>query len=112
MRKSLVVFATMAVTGCSLISSLKAGTPLTQAEVQQDLANATYLMKAAGCAVAGASATAAPIIQVSGDAQGNQILAAVSAGGAIACQLTVPATALPVPAQPNAPAATAVVPAS
>lgn len=80
--------------------------PLTAAQVQQDLANAVYLMQAAGCAVQNAAATAAPIISVSADSQGNQVLTAVNAAGAVACKLTVPPTALPVPATAGAPAAT------
>lgn len=81
-----------------------AGTALTPAQVQADLANAIYLMQAAGCAVETAAATAKPIISVAADNEGNQILTAVNAAGAVACKLTVPATALPVPAPANAPA--------
>lgn len=92
--------------GCALISSLQSGTPLTPAQVQQDLANITYLMKAAGCLTSTAAAAAAPIISIAADAQGNQVLTATAATGAGLCALTVPATALPVPAPANAPATT------
>lgn len=101
-----------ALAGCALFNSVQTGTPLTPAAVQQDVDNAVYLMKASGCAIASAGAAAAPVISVAADAQGNQVLQAVTAAGTVACQLTVPASALPVPAPANAPAATAPIAAA
>lgn len=108
MRKTLTAVLTVAsLSGCALFNAVSTGQPLSQTQVQSDLANATYLMQAAGCLATSAAAAAAPIIAVAGDAQGNQVLAATSASGAVLCQMTVPATALPVPAPANAAPATA-----
>ena len=110
MRKFITTAATAALlSGCALFNAAQTGQPLSQAQVQSDLANVTYLMKAAGCLASSAAAAAAPIISVAGAAQGNQVLAATSASGAVLCQMNVPATALPVPAPVNAPAATVTV---
>jgi hypothetical protein len=110
MRKILCGAAlALALSGCSYVSGLvgTAAQPLTPAQVQQNLANVNYLFQAAGCAVAAEATTAAPIVQISADATGNQVLAAVDAAGTLLCKLTVPPTAIPVPAAPNAPAASA-----
>ena len=107
MRRSITALALAGLmSGCALFNAAQTGQPLSQAQVQSDLANVTYLMKAAGCLASSAAAAASPIISVAGDAQGNQVLAATSASGAVLCQMTTPATALPVPAPVNAPAAT------
>jgi len=88
------------------------GQPLTQAQVQQNLDNAVYLMQAAGCAVAAAGTAAAPVVSIAADAEGQQVLQAVDAAGSIVCKLVVPPTALPAPAPANAaPATVAAVPA-
>lgn len=108
MSKSIIAFGFAAsLSGCALFNAAETGQPLSQAQVQSDLANATYLMQAAGCLTANAASAAAPIIAVSGDEKGNQVLAATSASGTVLCQMTVPATALPVPAPVNAAPATA-----
>lgn len=101
-----------ALSGCAAVTAVKTGQPLNPAQVQQDLANAVYLMQAAGCTLGSAAAAAAPIVQVAGDEQGNQVLTAVGASGAVACKLTVPPSALPVPAPANAPAAAAPAPST
>lgn len=110
-------FLTLTLGACSTVSGLFGanGAPLTQAQLQANLQNAVYLMDAAGCAVSSAAKVAQPIVSIGADATGNQVLSAVGAGGAILCSLTVPASALPVPAAPGAPAASvpvAAVPAT
>jgi uncharacterized protein YceK len=105
MRKLILSSAAVALlSGCALITAAKTGQPLDQNQVRADLANAAYLMQATGCSIAVAGAAAAPVISIAGDAEGNQVLQAVDAAGMVACKLVVPATALPVPAAPNAPA--------
>jgi hypothetical protein len=93
--------------GCAAYTAAKTGQPLNQAQVQADLANANYLMQAAGCLTAQAGAVAAPIVAIAGDAEGSQVLTAVDGAGAIICKVTVPPTALPIPAPANAPAVAA-----
>jgi len=90
--------------GCNAFTAIQSGTPLTPAQVQQDLANATYLMQAAGCTLHSAAQVAAPLISIAGDAKGNQVLQAADAAGQVQCAMTVPASALPVPAPAAAPA--------
>ena len=86
--------------------------PLTQTQIQQDMQMGVYLLQAAGCAIAEASAIAAPVVMITSDAQGQQVLQAVSAGGVVACKVTVPPTALPAPVAAGAPAVTAPAPAT
>lgn len=114
MRMSLIgaIAGAALLSGCALITSAQTGKPLDPAQVQADLANATYLMRAAGCALDQAATSAAPIVAIAGDAQGQQVLQAVDASGKVQCSLTVPRTALPVPAPANAAPATAPAPAS
>lgn len=96
-----------------LAACTSTGAPqLTPAQVQQNLAAATYYLQAVGCLTSSAAAVASPVISIEGDAQGNQVLAAVGQSGGKACTLTVPPTALPVPAAANAPAAVAAAPTS
>lgn len=101
--------AALALASCGggFITLPSAGKPLTQDQVQQNLANVLYLMKATGCLVSEEAAVAAPVIAIAGDAQGNQVLTAVGTSGGNLCTITVPPTALPVPAPANAPAASA-----
>lgn len=100
-----VMFAVSA--ALTLVACGTTGQPLTPAQVQANLASATYYLQAVGCLASTAASVASPVISISGDAQGNQVLSAVGQSGAKACSLTVPATALPVPAPANAPAAAA-----
>lgn len=112
MRAIATLAAVTLLSGCAAITAAKTGKPLDPAQVEQDLANATYLMKAAGCALDAAATAAAPTVAIAGDAQGQQVLQAVDATGRVQCQMVVPATALPVPAPAGAPAASAPTPAS
>lgn len=102
-QKLFAILLLTAAAGCSSGSSSSA---LTQAQVQQDAANVIYLMQAAGCVVSSLGTAAAPIIAISADAKGNQVLQATSQTGANLCNLTVPASALPAPAPAGAAAAT------
>lgn len=106
------VAALALLSGCALISSAQTGQPLNQAQVAQDMQSALFILKTAGCVLDTAAVTAAPIVAISGDAKGQQVLAATDAGGKLLCTATMPPTSLPVPAPANAPAATAAVPAA
>jgi hypothetical protein len=90
--------------GCAAQQAIKDGKPLDPAQVQADMNNAVFIMKAAGCTIPVAAAVAAPIVSIAGDPAGGQVLNAVSAAGTALCVVVVPPSALPIPAPPNAPA--------
>lgn len=98
--------------GCAAINAAKTGQPLDPVAVQQDLATINYLFKATGCVEAEAGALAAPVVSIAADDVGNQVLTKTSAAGATICAMTVPATALPLPAPPSAPPVSVSVPTS
>ena len=85
-------------------SSTTGGTPLTQAQIQQNAATVLYWLQFAGCVGATLSEAAAPIVTVAGDAKGQQVLSATEASTGKVCTYTVPPSALPAPAAPGAPA--------
>ena len=115
MKRILAISTLALLAGCSLFNSTSTppgGTaaPLSQANVQADLANALFLFESAGCALGTIGAAVAPVISIAGGADGSQVLTAVDSAGNKLCGLIVPPTALPQPAPANAAAATAVVP--
>jgi hypothetical protein len=109
-RSAAWVIVAWLLNGCAAEQAVTTGKPLDQAQVQQDLQTAQYILKVAGCAGVSASAVAAPIISIAGDPAGGQVLTAVSAAGEQLCAtpIVVPPSALPVPAPANAPPATVV----
>lgn len=96
---------------CAAVTAVKTGQPIDPAQVNRDLASITYLMQAAGCVTAEQAAIAAPVVTVSGDETGQQVLSAIGAAGQVQCRMTVPPTALPVPVPAGTPTVTVVAPA-
>lgn len=88
MKKIVTLCAALALVACGNAQAPGAPTP---AQVQGDLRLALQVLKEAGCVASVASAAAAPIVAVTSDAQGNKILAAVSATGTAVCTAPAPA---------------------
>ncbi len=107
----LVAAMTLGIAACAGLTGSSVQ-PLTQAQISQNLDMAVYLLKSAGCLTSSLAAIAQPIVSISADAKGQQVLSASAGSGATACSITVPPTALPAPAPASAPLASAPVPTS
>lgn len=104
-----------ALTGATCSAPAPGAPPaLTQAQMQQNLQSALFILKTVGCIIDTAAQVAAPVVQISSNAQGQQILNAADASGKLLCAapVLVPPTALPAPAPAGAPPATLAVPAA
>jgi hypothetical protein len=75
-----------------LAACSSAGAP-SSAQIQLDAQTALALLKTAGCAIDVAATAAAPIIAVTVDAKGQQVLQASDASGKALCAVPVAAPA-------------------